>query len=239
MTALVAVSTPKGFVIGADGRRQEACSRTVISDSIQKVLPAFCGNIYAACGIAGAGGFVNPHGAEFSTFAEVERITGDLAKQDFASVLAYAWKIAECLYERIFEQTGGTIPSEQMPNSTFVSLLIVGYSGLIPALGQIIIPHQGRRVLAPEWTRYRVENHSELVISSGSELVLDDLKREGLLYQPESLSDGLDLVHFYISECIRHNKDYEDCAGIGGHIHIATATPEGFAWQIEPLKGAQ
>jgi len=54
-----------------------------------------------------------------------------------------------------------------------------------------------------------------------------------------TLSEGIEIAESYIRACDSDEGREVDprlCAGIGGHIHIATITPAEFKWIKEPKK---
>lgn len=56
---------------------------------------------------------------------------------------------------------------------------------------------------------------------------------------PQSLADAVEAARSYISSCSDPESlaiEPEVCAKIGGHVHVATITPDaGFQWAIPPL----
>jgi hypothetical protein len=118
-------------------------------------------------------------------------------------------------------------------DEVFPGLAFVGYVNGKEQLAQVEIRHRCGQWLPPSLTPLLLRP-SGLAIATGSEAVYRALEKAGMLRAPKSLQEGAELARSYIQTCIENNETCDECKGIGGKIHIAAVTPNGFEWKIEP-----
>jgi hypothetical protein len=74
------------------------------------------------------------------------------------------------------------------------------------------------------------------MVFAGSTTVFGDMETAGKLLQPVYLQEAIDMVHEYANTCVESSASIEDCANLGGNVHVASITKYGFSWVIEPIE---
>lgn len=222
MTAIVSVFTPDGFVIGADGRRIDSLNDIIVSESVQKIFPFESTRIrlaYAWCGLLRA---VNKDMAlMFDLHAYTDtilKVAANLAGQDFSLFL-----------DMFIEGLRRVSPSQitNMPKEELARVILVGYWWDQPFSAKIELNYPNGVLTLRE--EFDIPAQYQMNIFSGAESVFPKYKDA----QPQSDEEAIEFVQKYIRDCA--DSIAPDCAGIGGHIHIAQVKPQEFTWFVRPL----
>jgi hypothetical protein len=265
-TAIVSTYTTEGFVIAADGRMRGADDGTVVNDQIQKIFPiGGSGTRRLAFSLTGSAYIPSCDREEmaFEFLAEIRRATGALSVGRYPNLSDYAHKAFGAVHRRLKEAklTGRlSYPELQTldPSERGCSIAIVlldGYHEGVPSRLKIRFYHEHQVLAGLEIVQQELPPGRAWY--SGSETVWDVMfgahvdtgdpalshykQQSASVFHPnETLCSYAQIAHAYISMCPGPEGlalDPELCAGIGGHIHIATITPkDGFQWvpRFEP-----
>lgn len=259
MTAISVIYTKPGFVLAADGfarfsdpAKISDTLRAKEKDDQQKLFRVKHGKNDIAFAITGS--VFNEDGS-FSLIAQAQKAFRALSRlnfnntQEFVDSFAYRFKksVENASAKGIIDQF------EVRPNcidpveaATFAKVFIVGYSrDTKPFLGVVRLFHDNQILADPAITVQIPPEHN---MFSGSREIAKRLferldQRLDKYYRyadlNSSFGDAVACAKGYIEACsdpVALEIDPKQCQGIGGHIHIAAVTPEGFQW-IEPPKG--
>lgn len=248
MTAIAFCYTKSGFVVGADGRSRiydpvkDEFSHS--RDDCQKIFSIVeSGKVLAYAVIGDA---VSSEDNSFDLMAEIERQRKRLTGQHFSSLHSYASAIGykvERAYKKAlrsgrldFRYRAG---AEDETENLLARVLFMGYLRF-PAFAYIEL------MRTESGAELRTTNQSAalgvpaLVAPAGVLTAIDNDPRFAeyrLPYGPEmSIEDARALVTRRLEACASPSATEINslCAGIGGHIHIATVTPSGFDWLVPP-----
>jgi hypothetical protein len=226
MTAVVSTYTSDGFVIGADGLRKEL-NGFITSRKAQKIFPIQRDGMPAAFAWAGQ---TRLEYADRSDFDFIEETSPAIARIKVGiSAEQFARELASDLMTRVNDHNGNTpIPMVGRKANEVVRCLLVGYWNNNPFRTELsFLQENGIIVLNADTTPLKVQDFR---VFSGSAIVLDETDVDCCM----SLNSCIDTVREYIQKCADNKIDHY-CRSIGGHIHIATITPESFKWIIPPI----
>ncbi len=219
MTAIVCSYVTEGFVIGADGLRQDFYD--TITDHAQKIFPVEQSNLTIAYAWAGSTRLEYADRAHFDFIEEtvpaMARLRTGISAEQFARELASG------LVERVNAHNGDTpIPMIGRRANEIVRGLFVGYWNNDPFRTEVSFLQENGVVVADVDTIQL--KFPDFRVFSGSQIVLDETDVD----RCTSLNRCVDTVREYIQQCAANTID-PYCKSIGGHIHIATITPEKFS----------
>jgi hypothetical protein len=253
-TAIIRIYTREGFVIAADGRRQND-DGTIYSDSAQKIFPVEEPGRSLAYAMAGASHIPGGVGKmPFDFIIEAQETIKDFARRRPADLHRYAEIVSRRInsHLRDAKETGRIrkYPSAEddapagSAGTTIVQIHFVGYFEGRPSWTKVTLFHRNQVLASPMIDSPRVRPGLEIV---GSGVVAN------LLFETEdprfasyrrakqqdmTLAEAVEDARNYVHACsdpIGKSVD-KKCEKIGGHIHIATIKPdEGFRW-VEPPK---
>jgi hypothetical protein len=219
---------PHGFVVAADGLRRDA-TREVISTSAQKIFPIVSKNSVLAYAWTGNTNLLFGDGrASINLIEESARIGGALTADTWD---AYVRKFADAIYKKL---RGVPVFLKEAE----ARVLLIGYFHGYPVRAQIFFKCPERFFKEP-YLRELLEGElvqSDFLVFSGSDVILEQMKPYLTTIELESLQDAAELSRDYLQRCIDRQDQVEaEIRGtIGGHIHIAEITPEGFRWNVAP-----
>lgn len=239
------------FVVAADGRCKLGGTAAVIaSESVQKIFPMRQGKLNAAYSMSGL--------ARIDSFETSEKLRAqveNLSKRSFSSGYEFASKVSFNI-KRVFEKAlkDGSlqnIPTEdnapEDEKGRFLKIFLLGFYGRNPFLTCHALYFHGKN--CPLERRHHDTELSAFqspFIYTGSDLIaamlfggapldprLESYKRE------INGADALKTTTTYIQACSDEIAVTIDpyCHLIGGHIHAAEMTPDGFRWLIPPKAG--
>jgi hypothetical protein len=239
MTALVSVYTPEGFIIGADGRRRDQNTRSILSEEVRKIYAATGPNLCLAYGWTGSVVWLSEGKPNFDFAENSQSVQSNLMSCSFSSLADYATVFSGLIYRRLIAYNGGMVVKYQTSHqgSIYARLLLVGYFDDEPMLAEVAFGHRDGLLLAPV-LRQLASAPSYFKIVSGSVTVHDALIDAGVMVPPTSIADGEELVRRYIQTCIDNNETCAECTDIGGRLHIAAVTESGFEWRVPPAADA-
>jgi len=256
MSAIAIVYTSgSGFVIGADGRARwsepdavDEAKRRMETEDEQKVFELTARQAILALGITGT---AYNDDKSFSVVAECQRAAESLSQTEFTNHLEYVERFCEIVSATIaaahekdrFEYLPTTMCAPGHEN-TIVRLLFCGYFWRKPfAYDAEIINRDGTLFCYP--TQYPLERMAPVII--GSEKIAK------LMYEQQDprfrnyivritdkspMQDAISCVRGYLEACSTPLARKIDpfCEIVGGHIHIASISPQfGFRWSTRPV----
>jgi hypothetical protein len=230
MTAIVTVHTPEGYILAADGRQMHGTS---FNDETVKLFHSSAHNLEVAWGCFGAVGIPFSGLDSFDLGETSLAASKQMAHRDFSCLEEYAMEMANAVYVVLSIYCLKHSAIICCSDEVFPGLAFVGYVNGKEQLAQVEIRHRCGQWLPPSLTPLLLRP-SGLAIATGSEAVYRALEKAGMLRAPKSLQEGAELARSYIQTCIENNETCDECKGIGGKIHIAAVTPNGFEWKIEP-----
>jgi hypothetical protein len=255
-TAILRMRIPQGFVVVADGRTTNSLMEPVEDgDAAQKIFDIGGGGHHIACSLAGA---VQP--SSFFHFAkEIVRVSPDLSTRKCRNLFGYAVRLSTEVNKSLHEaKRAGLIkefPTGVSPDQTpganegIATVFLDAFYNGTPQRASIIFRHKDQRLLSPDVVAEPATVGVRLVLGADAvtDLFFDSSDHRFAAYRTESHKKGpqkdptLDDIGNYLKGYIAACSDPEAlklnprCAMIGGRVHIAEVTPEGFRWQIPPL----
>jgi hypothetical protein len=228
MTVVAAVPSPEGFALGADGR-QFLTNPPRSTDCAQKIFPTpfVNGTGFAfACAGATAFGFASGNCMDFTGITQ--RVMSELPDDAYLDCPEdYFGRVAR----RIFCELPPDVGLGGQPEA---DVLFTGYLNGKPLWAHIRFPHDKAGFLPPIVKSLTCSPIGFKVLA-GSNAILDDMLASQRIFQPSNLSDAAEMVRLYAQTCVDSNKTVPDCKNFGGHVHVASITPDGFSWEIAPL----
>lgn len=228
MTAIAAAWSPEGFAVAADGRQIIESPQQVIDDAQKIFATPFADRTGFAFAWFGAVSFLLNSGRRVD-FGETTQCVMDELPED-----AY-WDEPEAYFGGIARRIFCELPTDVgLSSRPDASVIFVGYLNGRPLCAEIKFPHDDTAFLPPILTKLEFPP-SYINVFAGSPTVATDMRRSGLLSQPSDLSEAAEMVRRYAQTCVDNSRVIPDCNNLGGHVHVATVTPEGFSWVIAPL----
>lgn len=230
MTAIVSSYLPEGFVIGADGLRQDL--RDVVTGHAQKIFPIEQTGMTCAYAWAGHSRICYTDRPHFDFSEQSQLVIADLVKTGVWSLEEYAERFARAFNDRLLRHNGVfQIPGRGPRGNGIARILFVGYASGGAARVEFSFSCEKGITRAQMSDAKLAFGDFEFKVFSGSPIVLDGTNLEGCV----SLNGCGEAIQQYIQRC-SDNKVDPYCRDIGGHIHIATVTPEKFEWIIPPYR---
>jgi hypothetical protein len=230
MTAIVAVHTPEGYILAADGRQTQG---KITNDETIKIFHSSTRNSKVAWACYGLVSYPAPalNGDFLDAVESLRAVTKDnkLVEREFSSLEEYAMTLGKFLHFTLVNYS----PIARYPEECFLGVALVGYVNGKLERAKVEIRHSDCQWLNPFPADFPA-HPCGLAIGYGPNMVLHGMENSEMLYTPKSLRDGERLAETYIEICIANNQKFDECKGIGGKIHIAAVTPDGFEWKIKP-----
>jgi hypothetical protein len=235
MTAIACAYTPEGFVIAADGLRVDPNTGRDVTTIAQKIFPVAHVDFHGAYAWAGATNLFSPDRAPFVVVDETVKAINELSEFTTRSATEYITRIGSGIYDRLVAYNRGARINSNLltKDGELFRGIFVGYIDSRAWLIQIGFPVRCDALLPPVVDRV-CESPHEFCVFSGSELVWNDV--QSFMSEPSSTGEAANLVRGYIQACSAKRNAYGDCKNVGGHIHIAVVTPNGFHWDVPPIK---
>jgi hypothetical protein len=223
VTAIVAVHTPDGFVIGADGRRMDG--PVVITEQAQKLFSFDAGAFRLVYGWAGTTQMSDNAGRVlYDLISATQEILPAVALQESDNFLSFVDIFCKKLSKKIPARITNMLKED------IARILFVGYCQDEPCMARIELLYPDS-YLTPKIGICMPERYGRNIFSGSENIFSKGYKQ----YEPQSSAEAIDFVWRYIQDCA--NSSAPDCSGIGGHIHIAELTVKKFSW-IEPPNSA-
>jgi hypothetical protein len=229
MTAIAAVCTPEGFVIGADGRQTN--KGILITDKKQKIFGSEAVGIQAAYGFAGCVKFGSSLG-EFDVLVESQNLLYELRPRNFRNLTDYAMRFAKDLYTRIAPHSSNVNNLSYLQADEFVSFLMVGHVKNAYEVSAIAFPLENGIVKEPVVKCALSDPFAHFTMIGGYPEVYTKMQESGITEPCSTAAKGAGLVKRFIDECVDNSSLFGD--EIGGHVHIAKVTPFESTWMICP-----
>ena len=251
-TAIVRTYTQSGFVIAADGRKRHHHG-TVRSDKQQKIFSIEQTGLVVAYSIAGNPIFTpedNDDLQVFNLITEIPKAVQTLASTLVTTLPEYGKALADMINERL--RQAKETPNTDYPeittqshglDSTIAYLFFDGYCNERPSRLQIRFFHEGQDLKPPEvfpqdlFLGYHIGYGSDImryIIFETDDARFSQFRMPKRRPADVTITDAVEEARRFIEACKTPEaltEDPEHCAGIGGHIHIATVTPSrGFRW---------
>jgi hypothetical protein len=224
MTAIAAVHTSEGFVVGADGLRQSTLGQMLDG---QKLFSFESRDIclgYAWCGHTVVWDDDNPSLIFFDFRAATEPILKLVALSDYVDFEGFVHNFRTILAVQI---TSSTLQGRDWVadcDKKIARMLLIGYLQGEPFLAQVKV----EKIKSEACVSFGLLVLPKTLIAfSGCESVTAE---NGLDRLPKSPEDARLLIHEYIKRCV----DDPNCRGYGGTVHVAKITPDAFIWMNGP-----
>jgi hypothetical protein len=231
MTAIVSTYVlEQGFVIGSDGLRIDANSQHPITNQAKKIFLIEADGVRLAYGWAGATRLLFGDGTHFDFIDESAKIADLMLVNRPESIEAFTdnFALEMCRQLRLRISLDGRLSenASALPKKEIAKVLFVGYYNGKPYRTGASFLHTASYLQAPYRHEIIEAPTRDFNIFNGSADTWEEFKT--FAAQPESLEEASTLIRKYIQACIDNQDKYEDCKGIGGHIHIMSLTPEKF-----------
>lgn len=246
-TAVVRIFTPEGFVIAADGLRKYADGR-VLSENVQKVFPTQS-RLWGHLAFALTGWtWVENDSVKMDWASHAKSVAASLESKPIRDTEQYGELLSGKIRGWVSDNKSKfrEYYNQLIPQDT--KLLLCGYVDGGPRLsthrltfGQKI-RHECTEKFSPHQSAAWFSGSPVIkqILLDGTDRNFDRYKTTGLekLGQEEiSLVEAIDVAKNYILACSdpKAREIDKNCEQIGGHIHIATITPQtGFKWHTPP-----
>jgi len=220
MTAIATAFVGNSFIIGADGRRTD--SKTGETTEIaQKVFCFESDQIRLAFAWTGTTQAADGNGPVWDLIAATHQnlpFAAQLAKAGFHSFIS-----------EFCNRLANTLPicMNGLPTDELARVLMVGYFQGQPFTLQVQVLYPATiRMIYPSGIHIPAQIHK--TVFSGGESMYPPYADK----QPQNTVEAIAFVRGYLRDCVESSNP--DCAGIGGHVHIAELTPEGCKWIESP-----
>lgn len=259
-TAIFRAYTSEGFVIAADGLRRRASDSKILSETVRKIFSIEDDSRSLAYGMAGSIYKGDDSGAVFDFATEAGRAALALQGRRPGDLTRYAELLADRVNDsyadakkdgRISEySTCPDIGPSREPGSTIAYISFVGYYEGNPAWTEVRFWHDNQKLKSPTVYSERLRRGQLKIWGSDKVAQLlyhTDDPRFAEFRRPRSdrhedltLSEAVEIAKNYIRSCSSDagRQADENCASIGGHLHVATVIPGGgFGWvpEFEPI----
>lgn len=231
MTAIAAMPTPYGFVIGADGMRTDTVDKTIVTEMAQKIFPIESGQFRLVFSWTGATTLVFSDGKMFDLIAATAQFfnnIGQLSFNEFADVISQF----ETFLRMAFIVFAQPLPA-QYANSELARVLLLAYFEGQPCLAEISVNCVKGGTLQPKISKLNCPPNTQYVVFSGSERIYKQFAGDGI-QMPDTCEKAIALIRDYVKLCVDNRDTDPECAGIGGHIHIGVLSPDKFEWIEAP-----
>jgi hypothetical protein len=232
MTAIAAVWSPDGFVIGSDSLHTDRAGNDV-SDKAQKIFSlSFSNDIRFAFAWRGASSL-----GSFNFEQATAKSHSHLSKSPFPeSPDEYFGKLARQIFCELLNHFGENMLPFDLVNSEFPSsqALFVGYAKGNPLWVEIIFDHDTRQFLPPTVEGFEY-SPKDFKVFSGSLEVWKAMDAEERVFQPLDLGSAAEEIGEYIQRCIQGRHLLPDCDGIGGRVCLAAVTANDVRWIPWPI----
>jgi len=246
MTALSIYYVNRGFCLAADGNVTDRFDGVlqVTKSSAQKIFNLQGSNYNLACAMSGE---VSSDDLTYDIVREINSYTGE-----YSSFLEWCSSLGKKIQESLAKAKRDGKLTPYKPSATptereniIVDVYLVGYFRGTPVWNDIVFWHGINGV---EFQVCNMRLINGLLIAGGAvkapRLAQDGDERlakyrNHLNQRPENISsidDAANFVTAYVEVCCDpYSKEIdEDCKCLGGHIHVAEITTNGFRWRIPP-----
>jgi hypothetical protein len=232
MTVLLSAFVPdSGFIIAADGRRLDAQTKVLITDTAQKIYSGDHPDCTLVFGWVGATATDTPLCGHFDFAQQTLAFLSDKRDSRYKSWDEFVTSLSTCVYASLIICAGGKqVYKQNIPSDpTIVAVRLAGYFHGKPAQATVRFSHENGRLNLPsiyQLSDLRDVREPEIFPFSGDHGLLNETISEC----PQTLAETTEVIRNYIADCAAKNAEY------GGHTHIGFLTPDGFNWDTEPLK---
>lgn len=259
-TAIVAIYTPEGFAIAADGRDMElrdeggSMRLVVTKNDAQKIFCTQGSPGTLACALTGHARFKNDTtGAEYDFDAEIkragERLLSPGAEIGFTGfVEGLCQTVNRALGEAKRKKVIDKFPDDAKMTGFIAGVVLVGYYDGLPSAAMVMFLHRNQALTKPQTqTLHPVREYFAFpygtpnvweTLCEGRDSPLKVYRSVGFekLKRGEhfTLAEAVDMAEKYILAC-SDTRGEVYCETVGGHVHVATITQsDGFRWVIPP-----
>ncbi len=253
MTAIAVLYASEGFVMAADGRStsDDDAERFLITDKSQKIFSINDKSRTLAFSLAGLAASAD---GEFDAYKEAMKHASELADREFENLRDYAEEFYSRLnnsYNQAKDQ-GLIFPTmnrlEELNAWGISTAVLAGYFRGQPSWTPAHFFHYDQSQSEFEPISIGVQPGDRLFL--GSDKIREFIYPSNNAHPPDprfvryirppasnSLEQSAEIAKAFIeAHCdpaalLEHR---EFCKRVGGHIHIAEITPEGFRWRIPP-----
>lgn len=249
-TAIVRTYTVEGFIIVADGLRFDMESRKEEGDKEQKIFQFDCSTGPLAYSIAGNIAFGPDGGDGFDLLAEMKQALRPEVPSMPASLLDYVDILAERINSRLAEFAGHypvNAPGDINQGYEIAHVFLDGYYENTPSRASIKFRCKDKQTLLAPRVDPDKNNLGSPLIHGPREITyllfrtadprFTRFRRQAMRPEEATLQSAIQEALGYIEACCSPEGREADpeCMAVGGHIHIASITPDGFQWVRAPL----
>jgi hypothetical protein len=232
MTLIATVWSPQGFAIAADGIEVLDGVETTIKEGIQKIFDTtFINETGFAWAWVGNVGAELKSGSRYDLKEITQRVMAGLPDDAYLDD-------PESYFDRIALRIFYELPTDVILSGLEDGddeIIFVGYLAGKPLWREIIFQRRGAMFLQYVVTEPKT-SLGDFYVFAGSSTVRKQMQDSGALRQPLDLSEAINAVYTYTKTCVESRGSVLDCKNLGGHIHVAAVTREGFSWDIEPIR---
>jgi hypothetical protein len=250
-TAIARFYAPEGFAIAADGLKSNLRQPSLSTNDNQKIFEINEPGRQLAYSLAGIIDLSPDDESDDIVFELLPALAESVLKQanqKSKTLFDYARKIATPVNRQLAAlKRAGTIrryPIRPSPMAerghTILRVYFDGYYGGIESRVYVRFYHENQRLSSPDVEREGVSPGGPITFGSTivSNLLFTTadprLARFRKNWDTATLAGAVEICQSYIAACSSvegRDLDNEVCSRIGGHIHIATISPEhGFQW---------
>lgn len=247
VTAIVVISTDDGFIIAADGRGRWSDSELTSTlklpddDNLQKIFHTKCGHndiLYAV-----VGWIRDPLGG-YDLIKTMQEATGELRGRQFASLDDFIHAVIDPVSGAIRKaMETGHIPIPSDRNEALAGMHLASYFNDEPSLGFVQFWSDGRAFRTVQTPPREPRFYGSATILYILRTESDERFREYFhpsfrsLETQKTLIEAEALARAYIAACSNPIAEEIEprCKGIGGRVHIARLSRDGFFWIDPPI----
>jgi hypothetical protein len=246
MTAIAVSYTTPGFNIAADGLMADEHDQP-IDENVQKIFATQGKSFVLAYAMTGR---VISDDKSFSLVTEMKNITDALLRKPFSAYHEYSHALGQKLGRTIHAAKESGKLGHDPSVSELVKIIVIGYFQGTPVWTNLIFSHadRGRIGLIPEAPPLLNGNIAAYGGKRAPELAIEGDPRFAKYRNALSISfvaggptkttfeQGQAFVEAYVRLCCEPEAKAIDpgCKIVGGHVHLAQITPDGFQWIIPP-----
>jgi hypothetical protein len=250
-SAILLFYTSEGFLMAADGRARS--QQAVLSETMTKIFPITQPGRHLAYAFAGTVAFTdkdNEDAVLFDFRDEAMKVIESLCTLDHGSLESYTSAVSDQVYSRLVAAKENVRMEPFKETQAYIAyLFIAGYFKNQPGWAVAEFSRYGQTPLLPIVHQKPLAKGYRPLVTYGSPIVaqhvldMDDpvfaAYRVQKIHAEEqvTIAEAANVASKYIAACKGPEGlklDAQICVAIGGHIHMAAITTEGFAWLIPP-----
>src|ERR1700722_1925590 len=195
-TAIVWMHHPRGFVIGADGRRTD--SGTVVSDAVQKIFGVRLPYLTLAYAWTGSINMTRTDGAVLDLKDATDAILTSPEVSSQSSFSGFLESFNRALHALLLISIG--VGVKNLPKKEIARCVFLGYFRNHPFAAEIRVTHNGQIIQKPEITVPPFENRFD--VFTGSERAYEEFRTK--MRPAASVDEASAMIRDYIELCMKY-----------------------------------